>query len=95
MLTTVNNVPYYKDKGKIGELVQLSCNLANSPFLLVASSLAARSSSLNHGSGEASKGGDDGAGPGCDQAGSSHGEQRGGPAAAVLLRYGDSTRHSR
>jgi hypothetical protein len=53
-------VPCYKNRGKIGESVQLPYNLVNSTFLVAASSLAPRSSNLNHGGGEASKGGDDG-----------------------------------
>ena len=53
-------VPCCKNRGKTRESVQLPCNLANSPFLLAASSLAPHSSSLNHGGIEASKGGDDG-----------------------------------
>ena len=76
-------VPCYKNRGKTGESLQLPCNLANSPFLLFASFLAPRSSSLNHGGEEASKGGDDVAGPGCDLAGSPRGEL-GGRAAAVV-----------
>ena len=71
-------VPYYKNRGKIGESVQLPCNHTNSPFLLAASSIAPCSSSLNHGVGEASKGGDDGAGPRRDQTGSPHGEREAG-----------------
>jgi hypothetical protein len=54
------HVPYYKNRGKIGESVQSPCNLVNSPFVLVESSLAPCSLSLNHGGGEASKGGDNG-----------------------------------
>jgi hypothetical protein len=42
------HVPYYKNRGKTMESVQLPCNLANSPSLLATSSLAPRSSSLNH-----------------------------------------------
>ena len=53
-------VPCYKNREKIAESVQLPCNLINSPFQLVVSSLAPRSSSLNHGGREVSKGGDDG-----------------------------------
>ena len=56
-------VPCYKNRGKIGESVQLPYNLANSPFLLAASSLGPHSSSLNHGSREPSKEEDDGVGP--------------------------------
>ena len=87
-------VPCYKNRGKIGESVQLPCNLANSPFLLVASSLAPRSSSLNRGGGEASKRGDDGAGPGCDQPDSPCKELGDGAAAVVPLCYGDGTGQS-
>ena len=78
-------IPCYKNRGKIGESVQLPCNLANSPFLLAAASLGTRSSSLNHVSREASKEGDDGAGPGCDQVGSPCGEPRGEATAVVPL----------
>ena len=88
-------IPCYKNRGKIGESVQLPCNLANSPFLLAASSLAPHSSSLNHGDREASKGEDDGAGPRRDQVGSPRGELGGGAAAVVPLRCGDGTRRSR
>ena len=82
------HVTCYKNRAKIGELAQLPCNLVNSPFLLAASSLAPRSSSLNHGSREASKGGDDGVGPGHDQAGSPCREPRGGVAAVMPLCCG-------
>ena len=88
---SIMRVPSYKNRGKIGESVQLPCNLVNSPFLLTSSSLAPRSSSLNHGGGEASKGGDDGAGPRHDQAGSSRREPGGKAAAVVPLRCGDDT----
>jgi hypothetical protein len=54
-------VPSYKNKGKIGELVQLPSNVANLTFLLAASSLAPHSSSLNHVGKKTSKEGDDGA----------------------------------
>ena len=89
------HVPCYKNREKTRESVQLPCNLANSPFLLATSSLGPRSSSLNHVGGEASKGGDDGAGPGRDRVGSSHGEPGGGAATVVPLHYGDGTRRSR
>ena len=63
----------------------MPCNLANSSFLLAASSLGPRSSSLNHVGGEVSKGGDDGVGPGRDQAGSPRRESGGGATAVVPL----------
>ena len=87
-------VPFYKNRGKIGELVQLLGNLENSPFLLAASSLGPHSSSLNHVRGEASKGGDDGAGPRRDQVGSLRGELGGRAAVDVPLRYGNGAHRS-
>ena len=92
---SIVHVPCYKNRGKIGESVLLPCNLMNSPFLLASSSLAPHSSSLNHSDGEASKGGDDVGGPGCDHAGSSCGELGGRAAMVVPLYYGDGTHHSR
>ena len=86
--------PSYKNRGKIGESIQLLCNLAKSPFLLAASSVGPRSSSLDHVGGEASKGGDGGVGPWCEYAGFPHGEPRGSMAMVMPLHCGDGTCHS-
>ena len=82
-------VPCYKIREKIRESVQLPCNLANSPFMLTTFSLAPHSSSLNHGSEEASKGGDDVVGPRCDYVGSLRREPGGEATTVVPLCCGD------